>query len=118
MLPDDAVNAIASNAVDLELFNVTRLIRDGYADSRSDSLPVVVGYADKPSDPHSRRAPTSCPPLGLLLVRHLLGEDEHDDGVLQVREEQVGLDLSDSSDAARTGGRCGPQTQSARVSAG
>ncbi|MFF0431618.1 S8 family serine peptidase [Streptomyces sp. NPDC004327] len=48
--PQDVLAAIASNAVDRELFNVTRLIRDGYADSRSDSLPVIVGYADKPSD--------------------------------------------------------------------
>ncbi|MGW3498995.1 S8 family serine peptidase [Streptomyces sp. NPDC001020] len=50
VLPEGALDAIASNAVDRELFNVTRLIRDGYADSRSDSLPVIVGYADKPSD--------------------------------------------------------------------
>lgn len=50
VLPEDALDAIASNTVDRELFNVTRLIRDGYADSRSDSLPVIVGYADKPSD--------------------------------------------------------------------
>ncbi|MFI6062382.1 S8 family serine peptidase [Streptomyces sp. NPDC051286] len=50
VIPADAMDAIASDAVDRELFNVTRLIRDGYADSRSDSLPVIVGYADKPSD--------------------------------------------------------------------
>ncbi|MFB7225751.1 S8 family serine peptidase [Streptomyces sp. NPDC056227] len=50
VIPADAMDAIASDAVDRELFNVTRLIKDGYADSRSDSLPVVVGYADKPSD--------------------------------------------------------------------
>ncbi|MEE1807623.1 S8 family serine peptidase [Streptomyces sp. BE133] len=50
VIPEEAMDAIASNAVDRELFNVTRLIKDGYADSRSDSLPVIVGYADKPSD--------------------------------------------------------------------
>ncbi|MFV5995130.1 S8 family peptidase [Streptomyces sp. NPDC056231] len=50
VIPQDAMDAIASDAVDRELFNVTRLIKDGYADSRSDSLPVIVGYADKPSD--------------------------------------------------------------------
>ncbi|OIJ93251.1 hypothetical protein BIV24_12035 [Streptomyces colonosanans] len=50
VIPADAMGAIASDAVDRELFNVTRLIRDGYADSRSGSLPVIVGYADKPSD--------------------------------------------------------------------
>ncbi|MEE1813356.1 S8 family peptidase [Streptomyces sp. BE133] len=50
VIPEDAADAIASKAVDRELFNVTRLIRDGYADSRSDGLPVIVGYADKPSD--------------------------------------------------------------------
>ncbi|MFE2733983.1 S8 family serine peptidase [Streptomyces sp. NPDC059349] len=50
VLPEDALDAIASHAVDRELFNVTRLVRDGYADSRSSGLPVIVGYADKPSD--------------------------------------------------------------------
>ncbi|MFB7225261.1 S8 family serine peptidase [Streptomyces sp. NPDC056227] len=50
VIPEDAADAIASKAVDRELFNVTRLIRDGYADSRSDGLPVIVRYADKPSD--------------------------------------------------------------------
>ncbi|MFF3127359.1 S8 family serine peptidase [Streptomyces sp. NPDC057908] len=50
VIPQDAMDAIASDAVDRELFNVTRLIKDGYADSRSASLPVIVGYADKPSD--------------------------------------------------------------------
>ncbi|MFD9599194.1 S8 family serine peptidase [Streptomyces sp. NPDC059970] len=50
VIPADALDAIASDAVDRELFNVTRLIKDGYADSRSDSLPLIVGYADKPSD--------------------------------------------------------------------
>ncbi|MEE1807622.1 S8 family serine peptidase [Streptomyces sp. BE133] len=50
VIPEEAMDAIASNAVDRELFNVTRLIKDGYADSRTDSLPVIVGYADRPSD--------------------------------------------------------------------
>ncbi|MFV5995129.1 S8 family serine peptidase [Streptomyces sp. NPDC056231] len=50
VIPGDALDAIASDAVDRELFNVTRLIKDGYADSHSDSIPVIVGYADKPSD--------------------------------------------------------------------
>ncbi|MEW2487749.1 S8 family serine peptidase [Streptomyces sp. NPDC048411] len=50
VIPQDAMDAIASDVVDRELFNVTRLIKDGYADSRSGSLPVIVGYADKPSD--------------------------------------------------------------------
>ncbi|MFB9573737.1 hypothetical protein ACFFTL_15810, partial [Streptomyces yanii] len=61
VLPDDAMDAIASNAVDRELFNVTRLIRDGYADSRSDSLPVIVDYADKPSDATLRTRVDSLP---------------------------------------------------------
>ncbi|GGY46116.1 S8 family peptidase [Streptomyces tanashiensis] len=50
VIPEGAMDAIASDAVDRELFNVTRLIEDGYADSHTDSLPVIVGYADKPSD--------------------------------------------------------------------
>ncbi|MEW2486384.1 S8 family serine peptidase [Streptomyces sp. NPDC048411] len=69
VLPEDAIDALASNAVDRELFNVTRLIKDGYADSRSDSLPVIVGYADKPSDATLKARADNLPAadLGALL---------------------------------------------------
>ncbi|WP_165914523.1 S8 family serine peptidase [Streptomyces sp. AcE210] len=47
--PDDAVEGIASGALDQRLFNVTQLIKDGYADGRSDDLPVILAYQDKPT---------------------------------------------------------------------
>ncbi|WP_405904177.1 S8 family serine peptidase [Streptomyces sp. NBC_00656] len=47
--PDDAVEGIASGALDQRLFNVTQLIKDGYADARADTLPVIVAYQDKPT---------------------------------------------------------------------
>ncbi|OIJ94166.1 hypothetical protein BIV24_11505 [Streptomyces colonosanans] len=69
VIPADAMDAIASDAVDRELFNVTRLIKDGYADSRSASLPVIVGYGDKPSDATLRARADKLPAadLGALL---------------------------------------------------
>ncbi|WP_411077623.1 S8 family peptidase [Streptomyces sp. cmx-10-25] len=50
VIPEDASDALASGALDRELFNVTRLVRDGYADAAAGSLPVIVAYGDKPSD--------------------------------------------------------------------
>lgn len=77
VIPADAMDAIASNAVDRELFNVTRLIKDGYADSRSDSLPVIVGYADKPSDATLKERADKLPaadPGALLETVDMAGE--------------------------------------------
>lgn len=42
--PDTAVAALARGAVDEELFNVTGLIRQGYDDSRTDSVPLIATY--------------------------------------------------------------------------
>ncbi|NED82996.1 S8 family serine peptidase [Streptomyces sp. SID11233] len=47
--PSDADDGIASGALDARLFNVTQLIKDGYADGKADALPVVLSYKDKPS---------------------------------------------------------------------
>ncbi|MFF6906362.1 S8 family serine peptidase [Streptomyces sp. NPDC012389] len=42
--PDTAVSALARGAVDEELFNVTGLIRQGYDDSRTGSVPLIATY--------------------------------------------------------------------------
>ncbi|WP_228988960.1 S8 family serine peptidase [Streptomyces sp. DH8] len=42
--PESAVAALAAGAVDEELFNVTGLIRQGYDDSRTDSVPLIATY--------------------------------------------------------------------------
>ncbi|MYY03703.1 MULTISPECIES: S8 family serine peptidase [unclassified Streptomyces] len=43
--PDGAAKALAEGTVDEELFNVTGLIRQGYDDARTDSVPVIATYA-------------------------------------------------------------------------
>ncbi|WP_406152862.1 S8 family serine peptidase [Streptomyces sp. NBC_01023] len=42
--PDDASQAIAEGKVDEQLFNVTGLIRQGYDDAHTDSLPLIATY--------------------------------------------------------------------------
>ncbi|MER5362198.1 S8 family serine peptidase [Streptomyces sp. NPDC002785] len=42
--PDTAVNALAAGTVDEELFNVTGLIRQGYDDASTKSLPLIAVY--------------------------------------------------------------------------
>lgn len=42
--PESAVSALAAGTVDEELFNVTGLIRQGYDDSRTDSVPLIATY--------------------------------------------------------------------------
>ncbi|MFF0289419.1 S8 family serine peptidase [Streptomyces sp. NPDC005262] len=47
--PEDAMAALASNAVDGELFNVSRMIRDGYGDAKTDEVPAIVDFQGKPT---------------------------------------------------------------------
>ncbi|WP_069461868.1 S8 family serine peptidase [Actinacidiphila rubida] len=42
--PDDATRAITEGRVDEQLFNVTGLIRQGYDDAHTDSLPLIATY--------------------------------------------------------------------------
>ncbi|WP_328379883.1 S8 family serine peptidase [Streptomyces sp. NBC_00440] len=42
--PDDASRAIAEGKVDEQLFNVTGLIRQGYDDAHTDTLPLIATY--------------------------------------------------------------------------
>ncbi|WP_205650351.1 S8 family serine peptidase [Actinoplanes solisilvae] len=44
--PDAAMPYVASGLLDEELFNVTRLVADGYDDARAARLPLIVEYAD------------------------------------------------------------------------
>ncbi|MFC9558881.1 S8 family serine peptidase [Agromyces sp. NPDC056965] len=44
--PADVVEALAAGTVDEELFNVTGLVRQGYDDAHSATLPVIAQYAD------------------------------------------------------------------------
>jgi subtilisin family serine protease len=44
--PDAVLPYVASGFLDDDLFNVTRLIADGYDDARADRLPLIVEYAE------------------------------------------------------------------------
>ncbi|MDX3072856.1 S8 family serine peptidase [Streptomyces sp. MI02-7b] len=56
--PAAAERYVAAGLLDTDLFNVTRLIADGYDDARSQGLPVILTYA---SDARRRLAVPSLP---------------------------------------------------------
>ncbi|MDX3352892.1 S8 family serine peptidase [Streptomyces sp. ME01-24h] len=56
--PFAAERYVAAGLLDTDLFNVTRLIADGYDDARSKGLPVILTYS---SDAHRKLAAPSLP---------------------------------------------------------
>ncbi len=44
VLPTEALPWVAAGRLDSDLFNVTRLVKDGFADGDTDSLPLVLGF--------------------------------------------------------------------------
>ncbi|WP_433260619.1 S8 family peptidase [Actinosynnema sp. CS-041913] len=59
LLPSDVAHLVAADRVDVELFNLTALVADGYDDAHSTRLPVIVQY-----DPESAQAASVAPPQG------------------------------------------------------
>ncbi|MFF0400121.1 S8 family serine peptidase [Streptomyces sp. NPDC005248] len=55
--PDAALPYIASGALDEQLFNVNELLKDGYDDSHSDRLPLIVTYTDAAARARSAKTP-------------------------------------------------------------
>ncbi|MFD9543774.1 S8 family serine peptidase [Streptomyces sp. NPDC060022] len=47
--PDDTTAAIASDTVDRELFNISRMVRDGYGDAKTDEVPAIVDFKGTPA---------------------------------------------------------------------
>lgn len=47
--PEDAMAALASSTVDGELFNISRMIRDGYGDAKTDEVPAIVDFQGTPA---------------------------------------------------------------------
>ncbi|WP_405063196.1 S8 family serine peptidase [Kribbella sp. NBC_01505] len=45
VLPSDAVPYVSTGVLDVDLFDVDELIRDGYGDSAAQQLPLIVKYA-------------------------------------------------------------------------
>lgn len=56
VLPSDAAELIAAGRLDRRLFDVRRLIAEGYTDSAAATLPVVVGYSGQGPDLRSARS--------------------------------------------------------------
>ncbi|MFI8006956.1 S8 family serine peptidase [Streptomyces sp. NPDC086010] len=56
--PADALRYVAAGKLDRELFNVTRLLADGYGDDRRDSLPLIVTYTDAAARARSQAVPS------------------------------------------------------------
>ena len=75
VVPDDVAALIGADRLDPELFDVTRLLADGYGDDRRDDLPLIV--ARQPDAPalRSRMASTgvtidrALPALHMMAVR-------------------------------------------------
>ncbi|WP_406259794.1 S8 family serine peptidase [Actinacidiphila glaucinigra] len=55
--PDEALPWIASGALDERLFNVSELLKDGYDDSHSGGLPLIVTYTDAAARARSAKTP-------------------------------------------------------------
>lgn len=65
VVPDSATRAVAGGQVDLALFNVTRLVADGYDDASSDNIPLIstypAGQAEAAAAPRDARLVRSLP---------------------------------------------------------
>ncbi|MFB7177292.1 S8 family serine peptidase [Streptomyces sp. NPDC056257] len=55
--PRSALPYVAAGQLDRELFNVTRLLADGYDDARQEQLPVIVTYTDAAARSRAQSAP-------------------------------------------------------------
>ncbi|MFG1880380.1 S8 family serine peptidase [Micromonospora sp. NPDC049102] len=64
--PQSVLPYVAAKTLDKRLFNVTRLIADGYDDAQVDHLPLIVSYTDAAA---SRRADAT--PAGATRIRTL-----------------------------------------------
>lgn len=64
--PYSALPYVAAGLLDKELFNVTKLLADGYDDAHRDQLPLIVTYSDA-----AARARTQSVPRGARKVRTL-----------------------------------------------
>ncbi|MEU6844840.1 S8 family serine peptidase [Streptomyces sp. NPDC046716] len=87
--PDSARSYLASGALDDQLFNVTRLVADGYDDASVDRLPLIVTYGGKDASASTLRRRAAAMPAEVTGVRPLtsvngvaLAADRKDAGAL------------------------------------
>ncbi|MFD1275925.1 hypothetical protein ACFQ51_42655 [Streptomyces kaempferi] len=63
--PDSALPFVSAGLLDKSLFNVTRLLADGYDDAHTNSLPLLVSYTDN-SSARAQALPTGATKLRTL----------------------------------------------------
>ncbi|MDX2551721.1 S8 family serine peptidase [Streptomyces stelliscabiei] len=61
VLPADAVPLVRAGRLDPALFNVTRLVKQGYTDARTDSTPVIATYDKGRATPDGARRTLALP---------------------------------------------------------
>ncbi|WP_392675165.1 hypothetical protein [Streptomyces sp. LN785] len=71
--PEDAMAALASSTADGELFNVSRMIRDGYGDAKTDEVPAIVDFQGKPTAAALKQKTEDLPGSGSERVAPRLG---------------------------------------------
>lgn len=97
--PDAVLPYVTAGTLDDRLFDVTRLLADGYDDASSDTLPLIVRYTDK-----AARSRSTTPLDGSDVVRALPSVDGA--AVEQDRSEAGAFwdALTDGADGAGAGG--------------
>ncbi|MCX4919451.1 S8 family serine peptidase [Streptomyces sp. NBC_00687] len=69
VVPDEAAPLLSTDRLDRRLFDVTALIKMGYDDAKTSSVPLIATYAGS----RSRAATEPTPPRGSKLTRSLKG---------------------------------------------
>ncbi|MFD9523089.1 hypothetical protein [Streptomyces sp. NPDC059979] len=95
LYPHSAVSYVAAGLLDRELFNVTRLLADGYDDAQRDRLPPIVTYQD------TGQARTLPAPGGARRLRAL----DSMRGAAPAAERSGAFWTSVTGDAARSGAK-------------
>lgn len=90
-IPGVAVRMLANDELDRELFNVSRLVRDGYADAQTSELPVIVTYGSEVAE---RRLLRSESPDGSQRTGELESADAAAIAVRKKRSEAFWADVT------------------------
>jgi subtilisin family serine protease len=61
VVPDDAIPLLQSGRLDPALFNVTQLVKQGYADSKTGAIPLIATYRQGNAIPEGARRTLSLP---------------------------------------------------------
>ncbi|WP_151480296.1 S8 family serine peptidase [Streptomyces albicerus] len=61
VVPDDAVPLLQAGRLDPALFNVTQLVKQGYADSKTGAIPLIATYRQGNTPPEGARRTLSLP---------------------------------------------------------